>query len=111
MNTVSGLIRRAFGMPSGTPAGIVLAWRILFPSAVVLWCLTLAGCCRGWDWRAMSIVHDAAVAAVVIAANCRLGATRISEDRRILNRALGDAVSLIPADRRREMQMRKVSGH
>ena len=106
---VSWLIRRAFRLPPGTPGGIVLAWRVLFPSAVVLWGLTGIGCCRGWDWRAMSLVHDAAVTTAIIAANCRLHATRISEDRKMLNRALGDALSLIPADRRRDMTMRRVS--
>lgn len=64
--------------------------------AVPLWGVGIAGICRGWDWRAMSLVHDAAVSALVIAGMCWAAAWIHDDQQEALIRQNADLWRRIP---------------
>ena len=98
-----------FLLPSATSRGLACAWHVLWPGALFLWAIAVIGCCRGWDWRSMSLIHDAAVATVILAGQCRHAARQYDEDVKALIRQNDDLYERIPEDLRPPL-MRAAAG-
>jgi len=97
---VLSITSRLASLPSASPPGLARAWHVLWPVTLLLWALAMVGCLENLDWRAMSLVHDAAVAAVVLAGQCRHAARRYDDDVRALIRQNDDLYERIPEGRR-----------
>lgn len=102
----AGLIRRLsifrlLRLPDETPPGLRDAWHFLVPFTAALWGAGIAGIFL-WDPdpAAMSVIHDAAVATVILAGGCRLEAARHGGDIRLLTRQNADLYRRIPEDQR-----------
>lgn len=68
--------------------------------AAPLWGLMIAGALQGWDWRVMSVVHDAAVCAIVLAGAWWGIAWLHDGQQRALIRQNGDLYERAPKDAR-----------
>lgn len=99
-----------FGLPSGAPSRLRVAWRVLAPLAAALWGLTVPS--AWWAWRppVMEVLGRAAVTVTIVAALCWFAGVLSADGRRDLIRQNADLYRRIPEDERPPTLQQVASG-
>jgi len=96
-------------VPASAPRCLIRGFWLFAVLSAAFWGLGILGAWRGWDWRSTSLVHDAAVATVILAGLCWADAQRYDRDMRMLTRQNADLYHRIPEDDRPPV-LREASG-
>jgi len=111
MNSPIDVFRRLsnWAVPESAPRCLIRGFWLFAVLSAALWGLGIAGAWRNWDWRAMSIVLDAAVSVLILAGLCWADAQRYDRDMRMITRQNADLYRRIPEDDRPPV-LQRVSG-
>lgn len=98
----------ALRMPRAAPRPLRCMCRTMLILAVPLWVPVITAFWMRSDWYVMGTIRTLAAIALMIAGMCWAVSWMYDADRRMLSRALADALRRLPDAERRDLLIRKV---
>jgi len=87
-------------VPGSAPRCLIRGFWIFAILGAAFWGVGALAAWQGWDWRAASLIHDAAVTTVLLAGLCWSNAQQYDRDMRALIRQNDDLYDRIPEENR-----------